>query len=368
MTTAIIYREELKEYDFGPGHPFRGDRYQIFPKFLAEHVKPDDKYLFLKAEIANDKDLLRICDPDYIEFTRKYFQAAYLGQVEDEGAFFQYHTMDNHPMGRPGKLEEAARMVIGQAKLAVDLVQSGQFKKAISLGGGLHHAKRNFGEGFCIYNDVAFTGTYLIEQYKLERILILDTDAHAGNGTAEYFYSNPNVLFIDIHQDPRTLYPGTGFIHEIGAGQGTGKTVNIPLLPGAGNDSYKIVFEEIVEPLAAEFQPQIVIRNGGSDPHFGDELTSLGLTVAGFHMIGEKVRKMADICDGKEIDLIASGYNLNVLPHAWLALISGLLNWNIPINEPIPIPRILVNDSRLPSTRQIIEELKTQLKPYWKCF
>ncbi|HEX9897052.1 MAG TPA: hypothetical protein VGA85_05275 [Dehalococcoidales bacterium] len=367
MATAILYREDLKEYDFGPGHPFRGDRYQIFPKFLTEHMRPDDKYIFLKAEPATDKDLQLICAPDYIEFTKKYYKAAYMGEVEDESAFFQYHNMDNLPRGRPGKLEEAARIVIGQAKLAVDLVQLGRYRKVISLGGGLHHAKRDFGEGFCIYNDVAFTGIYLVEQYKLERVLILDTDAHAGNGTADYFYSDPRVLFIDIHQDPRTLYPGTGFVYEIGVGEGKGKTVNIPLPPNAGNDSYKLVFEEIIEPLTAEFQPQIIVRNGGSDPHFSDELTSLGLTVAGFHMIGEKVRKMAEICDGKEIDLIASGYNRDVLPYAWLALVAGLLDWNVSIEEPLRVPAILRTDSHLPETKRVVKEAKSYLKDYWKC-
>lgn len=368
MTVPILYREDLKEYDFGPGHPFRGDRYQIFPRFLAEHVKSDDKYRFLKAELATDADLLRICDPAYIEFTKQYYRAAHLGLITDEETFFQYHNPDNLPRGRSGKLEEAARMVIGQSKLAVDLVQSGKEKKIISIGGGLHHAKRKFGEGFCIYNDVAFTGIYLKEKYEIERILILDTDAHAGNGTADYFYSDPHVLFIDIHQDPYTLYPGTGFVHQIGAEEGIGKTVNIPLTPNAGNDSYKIVFEEIIEPLVDEFKPQIIIRNGGSDPHFGDELTSLGLTVVGFHMIGEKTRKIGEVCGGKVIDLIASGYNREILPHAWLALVAGLLDWDLPLNEPIQVPKILLEDRRLPDTWQTIDALKKQLKPYWKCF
>jgi len=368
MPTPFLYNEDLKEYDFGPGHPFRGDRYEIFPKFLAEHVKPDDRYFFLKSESATEEDLRLICDPAYIEFTTKYFRAANLGQPTDDSTFFRYHTMDNFPRGRPGKLEEAARIVIGEAKLAVDLVQSGKHQKVIAIGGGLHHAKRGSGEGFCLYNDVAFTGIYLLEKYKLERVLILDTDAHAGNGTAEYFFFEPRVLFIDIHQDPRTIYPGTGFVHEIGSGEGKGKTVNIPLPPGAGDASYRAVFDEIIEPLTVEFQPQIIVRNGGSDPHFNDELTNLGLTVDGFHMIGEKVRKMAEICDGKEIDLIASGYNREVLPYAWLALVAGLLDWNIQVKEPIRVPAALSEDRQLKDVDRIISELKKNLKPYWKCF
>ena len=315
IAIAVLYREELKEYDFGPGHPFRGDRYEIFPRFLRENLSEDDNYRFLKSEPASDEDLLKICQRDYIEFTKQYYRASNLGLSYD-GRFYQYHSADNSPIGRPGKIEEAARLVVGQAQLAADLVQSGQFKKAISIGGGMHHAKENYGEGFCIYNDVAFSAKYLIEECKLERILILDTDAHAGNGTSQYFYSNPKVLFIDLHQDPRTIYPGTGFTSDIGSGEGKGFTINVPMPVYAGYDSYQLVFEQIVQPVAVEFEPQIVIRNGGSDPHFDDGLTHLGLPVRGFRMIGERVREIAEICQGRLIDLLASGYNKKALPYA----------------------------------------------------
>jgi len=367
MTAAIIYREELREYDFGPGHPLRGDRYEVFPRFLMENLDEDDNYRFLQAGWADDEDLLKICQQEYIDFTRQFYRAAHLGLSYD-GKFYRYHSADNMPIGRPGKLEEAARLVIGQAKLAADLVHSGQFNKVVSLGGGLHHAKRDYGEGFCLYNDVAFCATYLLEEYNLERILVLDTDAHAGNGTGEYFCSSPQVLFIDLHQDPRTLYPGTGFTPDIGVGEGKGFTVNVPMPVYAGNDSYQLVFEEIVEPLAEEFQPQIIIRNGGSDPHFNDGLTRLGLTVAGFSMIGQRVRKMTGICHGRLIDLIASGYNREVLPYAWLALIAGLADFEVSIKEPEPVPALLQNDPSFKETTEVVAEVKSYLKDYWRCF
>ncbi len=366
MTIAILYREELKEYDFGVGHPFRSDRYQLFTKFLASRLKPDGNYKTIKADWATDEELLRICERDYINFTKQYYSSANLG-LPVEGDFFQYQSLDNLPVGRPGKVEEAARLVIGQAKLAADLIQSGKYKKAVSIGGGLHHAKRASGEGFCLYNDVAFTTVYLMEHYHLKKILILDTDAHNGNGTCEYFYSDPRVLFIDLHQDPRTIYPGTGFASEIGAGKGIGKTVNIPLPVNAGSESYKLAFEEIVEPLTKEFQPEIIIRNGGSDPHFNDGLTSLGLTVAGFRMIGQKVRELSEICDGKLIDLIASGYHSGVLPYAWMALIAGLADFNISVEEPAPIPVSLRTDAHLQDTQEVIDEVKSYLRDYWRC-
>lgn len=366
MAIGIIYSEQLKEYDFGPGHPFRGDRFGIFPDFLKEHLASNDNYRFQSASQVSDNELLLICSQDYINFTKEYYKAANLG-ISFPGKFNLYHSMDNRPIGQPGKLEEAARLIVGQAKLACDLIQNKDYQKIISIGGGLHHAKPSYGEGFCLYNDVAFCGRYLIDKFSYERILILDTDAHAGNGTMDYFYEDPRVLFIDIHQDPRTLYPGTGFSHQVGASNGTGFTVNIPLPMNAGYESYEMVFEAIIEPIVNEFKPQIIIRNGGSDPHFKDTLTNLALPIKGFRMIGEKVRLMADACEGRAIDLIASGYNKEILPFAWTSLISGLANFPIKLQEPTSLPKWLDRERVRTQTEQAILDIKNDLTAYWQC-
>ncbi|MBN1762458.1 MAG: hypothetical protein JW878_05200 [Methanomicrobia archaeon] len=364
---AILWNPDLKEYDFGEGHPFRGRRYQTFMPFLKERLG-EKQYRIVGAEKATDEDLLLICTREYIDFTTEYYRAAHRGAVHD-GRFYQFHSADNRPIGRPGNVEEAARLIIGQAKRAADLVERGEYTKAISIGGGLHHAQSSFGEGFCLYNDVAFCATYLMENYWLQRILILDTDAHAGNGTAQYFYDEPRVLFIDLHQDPRTLYPGTGYISQLGAGKGAGYTVNVPMPPYAGYDSYKLVLEEIAQPLANEFKPQIIIRNGGSDPYFDDQLTHLGLPLKGFRMIGEKTRELAAaLCEGKEIDLIASGYNETILPFAWVALIAGLTGIETAIKEPERVPERYRRDLVLTDTEMVVGELKEELKGYWTCF
>lgn len=357
----FLFREEINQYDFGKGHPFHGRRGENFLEFFKKNFPIE--LSVVKAEKATKEDLLLICDEDYIEFSEKYFNESTLrSQLQEQFSF--YHSVDNFPREGSGKIEEAARYIVGQAKMAADLVVSGKVKKAISIGGGLHHAKRNFGEGFCIYNDVAFCAKYLIKKYGLKRILILDTDAHCGNGTMEYFYDEDKVLFIDIHQDPQTLYPGTGFIEQIGYGRGEGFTVNIPLPPFSGDQCFKLVFEKIIEPLAKEFSPQIIIRNGGSDPHFSDPLTSLNLTLEGFLMIGEKTRKIAGICEGKEIDLIASGYNLDILPLAWSALISGLLDLQFKkIKE-----KEIKEDLAINQTKEIIQKIRKLLSKYWKCF
>lgn len=366
MTIGILYQEGLREYDFGEGHPFRGVRYELFYKFLRDHLPEDNNYRILKANPATDADLTLICHKNYIEFTRGYYDAASYG-ISYPGRFAEFHSPDNIPTGRIGNPEQAARLVVGQAKLACKLIQEGTFPKVVSLGGGLHHARSNYGEGFCLYNDVAFCARHLLQEYKLERIMILDTDAHTGNGTYVYFQDDPRVLLVDVHQDPRGIYPGSGFASEIGSDEGKGLKVNIPLPLYAGYDSYKLAFESIIEPVTREFKPQIIIRNGGSDPHFDDSLTNLGLTVRGFRMISEKTAALSEVCDGKVIDLIVSGYNMAVLPNCWMALIAGLAGFNVEIPEPVPVPEKLTTEEPLQFTKNNLEEVKSYLKDYWKC-
>jgi acetoin utilization protein AcuC len=368
LASAILYSDELKEYDFGPGHPFRGDRYEHFIKYFKARMTGEPFCDILSAEPADLTDLLKICDQDYINFNQEYYHAANAGWTAYSEDFSHYLSLDNKPIGIPGEVEKAARLIVGQAKTACDLVQNGQYQKAISIGGGMHHARQRFGEGFCIYNDVAFAAIYLIEKYNLERILILDTDAHAGNGTAEYIRTNSKVLFIDIHQNPRTIYPGTGFASDVGTNGRAGLTVNIPLPIGAGNASYQAAFDEIILPVTREYQPQIIIRNGGSDPHFNDGLTSLKMTNAGFRMMGDKVREMTNICQGKQIDLIASGYNTHVLPSAWLSLLSGIANFPITVEEPVPVPQQLNKDEALPEAQNILDQVRRFHHNYWRCF
>ena len=365
VKTALLYNPKIKEYSFGKGHPFTSERFEIFLKFIKEKL-PNFKSFFgeITSPTTSSKDLELFHAKEYIEIMVKASKGTILPNI------FKYTTVDNLDPETgylPEGIEEAARMVVGSSILAGELVLKGKFKKAISLGGGLHHAKSEKGEGFCIYNDVVICAKKLLKE-EVNKILILDTDAHAGNGTSEAFWEDNRVLFIDIHQDPRTLYPGTGFLEEIGKGKGEGFTVNIPLPMGASDDAYQYVFEKIIFPLAEEFRPKIIIRNGGSDPYFNDGLTNLGLTIDGFKMIGENVRKLADkVSQGKEVDLIASGYNKEILPFAWAALIAGLLNLNIELKDP---DKSLApsKKSGLEETKEIVEELKKILRNYWRCF
>lgn len=363
--TALVYNPEIKNYHFGEAHPFKGERFEIFINFLKTNL-PDFKDYFeeIKPKPATDEDLESAHSKEYIEAIQKASKGIILPNI------LEYASVDNlDPLTgySPKGIDKPARIIVGTSILAGELVFKGQFKKAIGIGGGLHHAKWNYGEGFCIYNDVVICLKNLLQK-GVKRILVLDTDAHAGNGVAEALAEENRTLFIDLHQDPRTLYPGTGFLNEMGRGKGEGFTINIPLPPSASDLAYKYCFDQIIFPIAKEFKPELIIRYGGSDPYFNDSLTQLGLTLEGFKMIGERVKTLADfVCQGKEVDLLASGYNQEILPKAWLAILSGLLD--LPVAKKLFEERINPQkDSGLRETKEIIKQLKQILKKYWKCF
>jgi len=354
MPLTVVYSDDIRGYDFGPGHPFRSDRYANFMNLLRGRV---DAHQEIEPRRASDQELLLVHQRGYI---RDLVSAS-------DGAWLPSYTfMSPDTPLQPG-MERAARFIVGSSMTAAEMVWQSGSVHAVGVGGGLHHARSDYAAGFCIYNDVAICALNLLENHGLKRVLVLDTDAHAGDGTCHILYHDPRVLFIDLHQDPNTLYPGTGFAHEIGEGDGKGFTVNVPMPPGASDEAYEYALDQIFAPLAEEFQPQIIIRNGGSDPHYADELTDLGMTLRGFAMIGRKLREVAErVCGGRGVDLLGSGYNQDVLPAGWLAFVAGAAGLDIQLKEPYLLT--VQRDSGMAQTRYMVEEVKRNLRGYWRCF
>jgi acetoin utilization protein AcuC len=263
---------------------------------------------------------------------------------------------------------EAALLIAGGAIECGKAIYEGRAERAISIGGGYHHAGRNYGGGFCIFNDIAVLVEHLRANYSVKRFLILDYDVHFGNGTSDIYYKDPTVLYISLHQDPRTIYPGTGFTWQIGEEEGEGYNVNVPLPPGTSDNTYLYALNEIFPPLAEEFKPEIIVANGGSDPHFADTLGDLNLTVKGFFDISSLVRKTAhNICNGKLVLMPGSGYNPKVLPLCWYALVAGAVGLEeINVKDPYnPPEEPSFCRKKVEST---INELKSLLKKKWECF
>jgi len=352
--TVISFNERLTEYDLGEGHPFRGDRFVNAMKFFeVQGLLNKAEISLIQPKAATREDLLNVHDEKYVDLIFNLAQSCTPYDIET-------------PVSP--QILEGALLIAGSGILCGKTVVEGDAKLGVSLGGGHHHAGKDYGGGFCLFNDVAVLVEYLRKEHMLTRFLILDHDVHFGNGTSDIYYRDPTVLYISLHQDPQTLYPGTGFVWQIGEDKGKGFNVNVPLPPGTGDETYLYALKEVFVPLAEEFKPQIIIANGGSDPHFADSLANLVLTINGFFQVSTVIRETADkVCNGKLVLMPGSGYNPETLPPCWYALIAGaagLPELNIketskPQQEP-PECR--------PKVEETLKELKKLLGNKWACF
>jgi acetoin utilization protein AcuC len=351
---GIAYDEKYVQYDLGPGHPFRGDRFINAVQFFKEQsLLRLPQVTILKPRPLSKEDLLRVHDEGYVDL---------IFRLAKENRPYDIET----PVSP--EILEAALLIAGGAVIVGEAIAEKNINRGVALGCGLHHAGRNYGGGFCLFNDIAVLIETLREKYGFKRFMVLDYDVHFGNGTSDIYYSDPSVLFISLHQDPRTLYPGTGFVDQIGQGKGLGYNVNVPLPPGTGDETYLYALKEVFVPLAYEFKPEIIIGNGGSDSHFADSLGNLMLTVKGFFELSSLVVGVAErVCAGKVALLIGSGYNPEVLPPCWYALTAGVAGLDsIKVAEKYEVPKEQEYCRRIVDAT--LTELKHLLKDYWKCF
>ncbi len=348
---AIVYDEKLKEYDLG--HVLKRDRYQIFVNLFKQKLGRHPDFETVSPSYATESDLKLIHTEEYIR------------RIERCESKDPYDT----PLS-PGFVR-GTKLLAGAGKLAGEVVQSGKYEKSFVVGGGVQHATRNHEKGFGVFSDVGICAENLMRNFGVNRILIIDTDAHAGDGIYEIFSTDSRVLFLSIHQNPLTLYPGKGFVDEIGEGHGMGYSVNIPMPPGSGDYTYEYVLNEILIPIAEEFIPEIILMVDGSDPHFSDRITQMGLTLEGIRSIGSIIGQLASkICDGKVVDFIGSGYSdsLQIVSLGWLASIVGVTGIQIELEELKPISQDINPDNGLKEAVKIVSKVKSKLSHYWKCF
>lgn len=340
--TPLFYHEKYREYRFGESHPFHPERFPDFVDLASKNESMKSEIEIWEAPRAEDEDLELVHPPEYI------------AEVYEKEKTSGLLTLDTPVLsGAP----DAARMIVGGSLKATKIL--GDHKTVLNLG-GLHHSGRSSGEGFCIFNDVAVAAQYLVNEG--EKVCVYDTDAHHGNGTMDIFYDSSDVLFISIHQDPRTLYPGRGQIMEIGRGPGKGYSVNIPLPRYSTITEYCHGVEEVVRPVVEEFSPDVLIRNGGSDPHHSDSLTDLELDMTGLEYLGKTAREMAEDVDAGHVDLMVSGYGKRVT-EGWQAITKGALDLDmeLPPDERTGDP----NDEPKQQFKETVEDLKEILSRFW---
>ncbi|MFC2134186.1 histone deacetylase [Bacteroidota bacterium] len=206
-----------------------------------------------------------------------------------------------------------------------------------------HHSLSDRAMGFCIFSNAAIAAKSIQKETEINRIAIVDFDVHHGNGTEEIFSNDPNVLYVSSHQFPH--YPGTGSIKETGREDGNRNIVNIPLPAFSGDNSIKLLYEEILTPILNQFMPEMIIVSAGYDCHWNDPLANFGFSLNGIAWISEYLVKLADkFCGGKILFTLEGGYNLDVLKNGVANSVRALLgrdDFSDPMGRsPRPEPNI----------------------------
>lgn len=240
-------------------------------------------------------------------------------------------NLDPETQISPGSVD-AAILAAGLSLELVEQIISGKTQNGFALirppG---HHSRPSGAMGFCVFNNIAIATKKALAM-GIKRVLILDWDVHHGNGTQEAFYEDDRVLFIDIHQD--NLFPqNSGTLKQNGSGKGTGFTVNIPLPPGCADNDYLYIFDQLVEPLALKYQPELILVSAGFDAHESDPLGGMKLTTKGFGLLAERTKHLAEsLCGGKIALFLEGGYDPYFLDKNVMECAEVLINKTINVS------------------------------------
>jgi len=251
----------------------------------------------VNPDYPDNGEILRVHDPDYL---RKLELACRRGDLtlDSEDTYLSKNSYSIALLSAAGAIAGAEAVATGKADRAFCAVRPPG-----------HHAARAEGMGFCLLNNAAITARYLQARHGVSKVMIIDWDVHHGNGTQSIFYEDPSVFFFSIHENPAFLYPGTGRRWETGKGAGVGTTLNAPMAPGAGDDDYRLAFEQLVAPAAERFRPEVLILSAGFDAHRDDPLADIQLTEEGFRFLSRFTIELANrFCGGKIVSLLEGGY------------------------------------------------------------
>lgn len=325
VTHAIVYHPGYQAYNFGPEHPFSPTRLAMLLDLLkALDALPD----FAEPPPATRDDVLLVHSETFVE----QVEAASHGTPFPDARHFGLQTPDVPIFDG---MDEATRTIVGGTVHAARMTASGEAQHVLQLGGGLHHAQHALASGFCVYNDPAIAIHHLRDQGL--RVAYLDIDVHHGDGVQALMYDDREVMTISLHESGRYLFPGTGFVHELGETDGKGFKLNVPLEPFTEDASYLEAFERVVPHALSWFQPDVLVVECGADAHAADPLAHLLLTSHAYETLFRRIMELADtLCDGRLVLHLGGGYDLDATIRVWAIL--ALLVQNIDLPTALPAP------------------------------
>jgi acetoin utilization protein AcuC len=330
-TLHVAWDGRLAGYDFGPGHPMAPLRLTLTMELAqALGLGRLDGVTIEVPTAATSAELELVHHLGYIDMVRLAGHQPARKEGGEAGGLSRGLTtrlLLSHGLGTeddplfPG-MHEAAAMVAGATLAAARAVWTGAAQHGASLAGGLHHAMAGSASGFCVYNDPAVAIAWLLSQ-GAERIAYVDVDAHHGDGVQAAFWDDPRVLTISLHEDPDTLFPGTGRAGETGGPHADGSAVNVALPAGTGDAGWLRAFHAVVPPILRSFGPQLLVSQHGCDSHRDDPLTNLMLSIDGQRVAHAAIHALAhEVSGGRWLLTGGGGYeHVRVVPRTWTHLL-----------------------------------------------
>jgi acetoin utilization deacetylase AcuC-like enzyme len=342
MSLIVIASERFAEHMTPPGHPESPERAEIMDVVAAEWRRGGGEVVAPRE--ASREQLARVHSAEHV---RRMAETVGLATALDPDT---YTSPDTY---------EVARLSAGAAVDAVDRVMGGSHTRAIALSRPPgHHAEHDRAMGFCVFNNVAVAAAHA-RSLGASRVAIVDYDVHHGNGTQHIFESEPDVLYVSMHQWP--YYPGTGAATEVGFEGAAGRIVNLPMEAGATDEDYRVVFEQVVMPVLRQFAPDILLVSAGFDAHERDPLGGMRVTTEGFAAMTALLRDVAEEqCQGRLALVTEGGYDLHALGDCLRATLD-VLSGESPSPVRWPEPRVASSRGRTAAAATLAAHAR-----YWR--